>query len=368
MKTPAKIKGLMPGEYELRLELPGYWPWNKKISVYPGQITHIQNVKLFKKTLPLLLLPTEIQKIISGPNKKTAYLPTDGIVLDMKTEVMEKIASSEDSEISFSADGKKLLIKNQIYNIKEKEKGLNLDDLLKKKVSNVKWDNNDSNIIFYQYNNSLESFNISSNKKQLLLNKEDCCDYLIKDGQIFYISRKGGTIKLRMHSVAENRTIKEIELPYSLEYQLLNESNGLINLYDKKYETLYLIDLFSIVSPLKEIIAGVRQMDWMDEQTLVYTNKFEIFILDMESGARKLLTRISEPINSIMATSDKNHIIYSTEKSLNILELGRQDKLFSTELTRLEKMSPPILTEDEKNIYFTAQIGNQKGLYKLSIK
>ena len=29
IKTPTKIKNLLPGEYDITLELEGYWPWRK---------------------------------------------------------------------------------------------------------------------------------------------------------------------------------------------------------------------------------------------------------------------------------------------------------------------------------------------------
>ena len=53
--TPAKIKNLLPEEYTVKLALNGYWPWEKKVSVLPGQSTYIEAVNLFKNDLPLLI-------------------------------------------------------------------------------------------------------------------------------------------------------------------------------------------------------------------------------------------------------------------------------------------------------------------------
>ena len=37
-KTPAKIKNLLPGSYNLRVEMPGYWPWERRIAINPGKL------------------------------------------------------------------------------------------------------------------------------------------------------------------------------------------------------------------------------------------------------------------------------------------------------------------------------------------
>src|SRR3989339_1238981 len=55
IRTPAKIKNLLPGTYDVRVELPGFWPWQKKLTVNPGQSTFAADIRPFKKALPQLL-------------------------------------------------------------------------------------------------------------------------------------------------------------------------------------------------------------------------------------------------------------------------------------------------------------------------
>lgn len=369
IKTPAKIKNLLPEEYTIRLELSGYWPWTKEVKVESGQITHVRNVKLFKKTLPLLISPARIQKINLSPDKKTAYLPESDLLVDLKNESAEKISSSTSgASVCWSPDSRKLLTGNIVYNLKSKNKDVNLKKLLGEDIINVKWDKDNSNLIYYQHKNSINSFDLSSHSNKTLIDKENYFDYLVKDSQLFYISGDNKTVRLKMYSLNENRTIKEVELPYSEEYELLDEDNGLINLYDRKYRALYLIDLFSFFSPLKEIIANAEHLGWINQDTLLYANDFEIWLLNIASGERRLLTRISDEITAVLATADENYIIYSTNNNINVIELNREDKLFSTELISFQGLSAPMLSDDEKNIYFTAKIGNQEGLYKLMIK
>ncbi|MFW5888388.1 MAG: PEGA domain-containing protein, partial [Patescibacteria group bacterium] len=51
-QTPAKIKYLLPGKYKITVKKEGYWTWEKDVVIEPGKQTRLENVRLFKKTLP----------------------------------------------------------------------------------------------------------------------------------------------------------------------------------------------------------------------------------------------------------------------------------------------------------------------------
>src|SRR3989344_4788562 len=59
--TPAKIKNLLPGEYNLSLELNGYSGWQKKLTIYPGSSTFAEDIYLFKNDLPVQIFPAKIK-------------------------------------------------------------------------------------------------------------------------------------------------------------------------------------------------------------------------------------------------------------------------------------------------------------------
>jgi hypothetical protein len=46
-KTPASINELLPGEYDLRLELKSYYPWSGRVSVNAGKVTRLEKIILF---------------------------------------------------------------------------------------------------------------------------------------------------------------------------------------------------------------------------------------------------------------------------------------------------------------------------------
>lgn len=109
-------------------------------------------------------------------------------------------------------------------------------------------------------------------------------------------------------------------------------------------------------------------MQWINDNKLLYSNDFEIWLYDLNNHKKTILTRISEPITGIIWHPSNNYVIYSTDKSINIIELDEREKRNITELICLDKISSLNLSQKGDILYFMAKIGNQEGLYKLAIQ
>lgn len=71
--APTKLKRLVPGDYQVRLELDGYWPWEKRLPIYANESTFVENVRFFKKSQPqfVAIQPTEqLLKAIEANDQK----------------------------------------------------------------------------------------------------------------------------------------------------------------------------------------------------------------------------------------------------------------------------------------------------------
>jgi len=90
IKTPAKIKNLLPGSYDLRVERPGYWPWERRIKIFSEQITHVLDVRLFRHSLPTLSILTNDTEIKVSPNDKKMILLPSGDIFEIKTRRFPK--------------------------------------------------------------------------------------------------------------------------------------------------------------------------------------------------------------------------------------------------------------------------------------
>ncbi len=71
--TNAKIKNILPGQYDLRLERDGYWPFTGKINIYSGQTSFVENVNLFRNNLPMLVATSTTSNLLLSPNRQYLY-------------------------------------------------------------------------------------------------------------------------------------------------------------------------------------------------------------------------------------------------------------------------------------------------------
>jgi hypothetical protein len=377
IKTQAKIKNIVPGEYNVKLNLEGYWPWQKKLKVEPGQTTFAENIILFKNELPLLIKNSSLLGTSLSPNKKYLGLISDKLYI-LNTENDEIIASFDISsellsskqkeKIKWSSDNDFIIFGNKIFNITNPENTFALTQELGNSIFNIHWDTKNNNIIYFQIENSLYKYNLSNEKTENIIKNEIINDYFIKDDNVVYISELNNNQKLKVFSIHNKKIISELELPFSYYYKFLNFENKLVNLYNEKHEILYLIDPFTSINPLREIINNIKYSKWINDDKLFYANNFEIWILDLKSNNKTLITRISESINGIIWHSSNNYIIYGTDKNINIIELDNREKRNITEIINLDNINHINIDKNNNALYFNASIGNQEGLYKMNIQ
>jgi hypothetical protein len=133
IRTPARIKDLTPGSYDLRVEIPGYWPWQRRIDIFPGKITHVLDINLFKKTGPQLLAGLGSQQISLSPNNKKIFLPASGKFFDLKAQSLDKISTASFATAtiaSWSNDSSRLAADKNLLNLKNPDKSLQLDKII----------------------------------------------------------------------------------------------------------------------------------------------------------------------------------------------------------------------------------------------
>jgi len=372
INTPAKIKNLLPGEYNVKIELDGYWSWQKKLSIYPGEATQIKDIKLFKKDLPIKIIDAKINDITISPDKKYLTFIEDGqaIILNLNNEVKNVINLNENylgkDYILWSPDSKKVLINNTIIKI-ENNFEINLSKIIGSKITNLKWSQTNDAEIFYQYLNTINIFNINSQSNSKIFEEEICLDYTQDKDSLIIISQYGNTTKIKKLLIKDKKITKEFDFPYSSEYKLLNNENNLVHLYDNKFEILYLINLDSYFNPLEDVINNIKKYQWVSQSTILYYNDFEIWLYNVGTKDKNLLTRISDKIAYAEWHPTGKYVIYSTEKNINIIELDKRERRNITELTKVEKIYSPQIDNNGEIIYFGAKIGNQEGIYKLEI-
>lgn len=379
IKTPAKIKNLLPGEYDVRLELEGFGEWKKTMTIYPGVSTFAEDINLFKKNLPLKLIDGNIYQSVFSPNKKNLVFSTDKEIniLNLKTKkklILEKdklgLDSSESKIFLWSPNSGNLIINNILLDLNNLTEKLYLDKFIKIKGAKLRWSGNNKIVFLPKNSNVIKSFNLATKEIKTLYSGQEILDFLVKKNHLFIVNKINKTSNLIVYDISSPQTLRSIDLPSFSDYGFINSKHNQINLYDSKRQILYLIDPFSYI-PVREIINNVKYTYWVNKNKLLYANDFEIWIADFQSeylGQKTLLTRISKQINNIIWHPSDNYVIYFTDNAINIIELDDREKRNITELIKLDKISFASLNEKGDTLYFYARIGSQEGLYELIIQ
>jgi hypothetical protein len=366
--TPAKIKNILPGEYELAVELNGYWSWRKKLIINPGASTFAEDIYLFKNSLPTQIKSAKIDSMVLSPDKNKFLISAEGqLNIINLTDETEKLLSGQglkNNNIFWSNDSQKIVINNYLYSLNDLNKGVDLNTITAGSY-NFEWSNN---FLFYRDKTSI--FRLGDNNlPKKIINNQEFSNYLIKDGYLYLIKQAKQTVNLEIIELATTKILRNINLPASTDYSFINPEQALLNLYDKSHNILYLIDpVTTYYSPLREIINNVKTAIWINDNDLLYTNDYEIWLYNLVTKNKTLVTRISEPISGAVILQNKNYIIYSTGQTINTIELDERQKRNITELVKFDTIDWLSLGSGGDTIYFFGKIGNSAGLYKLSIQ
>lgn len=394
MATPAKIKNLLPGEYEVGMELDGYWSWRKKLTVTPGASTYAEDVYLFKKSLPVVLAEGEAKKVSESPDKKylAGIYDHKTVLINLASEEKYEIKTEGAKETAWSPDGKKIIIDAAVFNLADLANPANINPTINgtgksgvngggEAEKKFKW-GPDSETVYYvssdeKNNEALEKLDLKTGERKKIAlgkipltgEKIKIIDFFAKNDLIFYLYHSPSEAKTKLNIVktGADELMMSIDFPPSPKYKFTNPEHRLINLYDENVKILYLINPFAYL-PLEETISEIKNWHWINENLLIYNNDFEIWLFDLKSGQKTIITRISDPIDKALWHPSNNYIIFSAGNSIGAIELDDREKRNTLKLAGAEKISSLSMNNDGDILYFSAKIGAQQGIYKLEIR
>jgi hypothetical protein len=96
-KTPASIRNLLPGPYDVKISLRGFRPWVRKVEVEPGNAVNFEKVLLVPQDLKTkTLISRSFQDLWAVPGTRYLLLKSSGragdlLVFDWKDEVSRPV-------------------------------------------------------------------------------------------------------------------------------------------------------------------------------------------------------------------------------------------------------------------------------------
>jgi hypothetical protein len=377
IKTPAKIKYLTPGEYDVSVEIEGYWPWSKRLLVESGKTTFATDIYLFRNDDPIFIKNIDNEIFSFSPSNKYFFsLNTLGAELinleNQKTDFLplespQAINNSELSPVRWSSGEKKVLVSSNLFFTDNWKTKSDVDILIGSNPLNYQWAENSDNEIYYTLENKLFSFNLDSSSNKEIMNADGFVNFYSKSGNLFIVESVGEKTSLLMKDKSESKTKKILELPFS-SYEFVNTEHDLLNLYDTTNKTLYLIDPYSSIRPLSEVIRGTDIYRWVSKTKLLYSTGFEIWLFDLNTLEKMLITRISENIKGLIWHPSNRNIIFSTRSNIFILELDKREKYSITKIATFDNILEIAMSIKGRIIYAVCQEADKKSLYKIFIR
>ena len=363
ISTPNKVKNLLPGKYNLRLEKDNYWPIEKAVSIESGLTTTLEDIHLFRSDLPTLVYNTEINTLLLSASGDRMYLTSTQEFINLKYQSFESEIDQTVLNGAWLSVDEEFFVSSTIYNLNSSVT-TNLLPINDEQVLSWKYDKDNNSIYYTTTSGSIYRLNKDYKTANLLLKTKQFLDYKQKGNSIFIISQLDNKKYLQEFDISSHQELKVMELPSLGNYLFYpGNKNGHLILYDKKNSSLYLINTNDWQKSFN--INQVKGWETIDNHRIIYHNGWEITLLNTEDGTSSLLARVSEPIQEITWHGEENYFIFSTTNSLQAGDL--RTNLLTT-LFKTQEIGDIALDRKADILYFYADIGQQAGLYKLLLK
>lgn len=378
-KTPARLNHILPEEYKVKIEKEEYYPWQKNLTIRSQETTFAEDIVLFKKSQPELIIDNQINWIKFSPNRNWAvYSITEFeqdylYLINLKNEKTKLIFNNngklKNSKILWAQDDSKFILNSDknlfIYTTVFPQKITKLEQTMINKY-NLKWNNYDHNLLFMQDDYNLYSWNFYNNEIIRLFTKTDSpiIDYLFDNEKLYVINQYGETTYLNKY---KHNDEKPAQFEKSL--QLNNANYRFNNIYNYKIaltenNNFYLMDL-----DLTKIIFkkdNVQNIDYHQEANLILlqTDQEVSFIALSEwELLDKVLTRYSNNLQRAQWHNSSNYCGILQNQQIHLLELDTRNyhNIISLPFTEIDQYS---FDNDSKNIYFI----KNNNLYKIEIR
>lgn len=367
--TPTRIKDLAPGEYTVRLERYGYWPWEEQLRLSPGEALNLGTVQLFNQAKPQLLIKGEIIESQSSPDGSAIALLTNDDLIIINTETQEQshfsvVRVGEKNIIRWSRDSQRLILNSQIIDRNKKT----VETVQPQgKPGNFHWDRNNSSVLYFLSNGKMFIREIENGKErpidiQTQLKGQAIVDFDIYDKQAYVIVKDtAGNNNLLMGTLGKD--MSSMTLPAS-NYQFIENNFNRPMLLSGR--NLYIVDkpLPLFVEPRLLEVTNRYTNGRGIGSSFVYSTPLELRRWDNENQ-EYILTRFGSPINYVWPLTKNAAVLAALSDSIRLYVNGRSP--FILTLANVTEISDLSVSTNEKTIYFVGNYQDTKGLFSLTL-
>lgn len=368
--TPTIINDIMPGKINLEVKKDGFHDWQKNVSINPRVTTFVENIKLFPKSTPQLVLSGPVidywwnnkqdrlaytnsigeLRLYNTLNKKDVLLSAAG-----KFTIKTVSWSPQDDRLIFSRNNRDIL-NHFIINPDQPEKYIDLSTSFKLNFEQIQWDKNSSDTIYGLSHGVLYRIPFLL-KTVRLVQAGPITNFSLSGNKIITLSKAVSKrpALVSYFLISDPNNIKPIITRSNAENDIfINTNSDLIAIYNTSQRILTVIDpnkKNTVEEKNNFDISGVDKIIWSkDGKRLIYTDIGAVYERSVVEPVSKLITRYSQNITNILWPNDESYIFYTVNDSFRVLEINdERDSLVLIDSLPQAKNAifinqPPVLT------------------------
>ena len=393
-----QINGLRPGRYKVTVSAPGFNSWTKHITVESGKASEFWNILLVRDAYETQSFPLEnvTQFYPSPEGQRLAVSQFDGqetSIVTVNTDGTEAIQvfSSLDyirpdtfkkrgQNIEWSPNERFLIVPVQEKTPSQEKQEyfiVDMETFASQKLSSllesdsffpqtVRWGSGNENIYALDTNtNTLYLFTQDETQWELSTTFPDVIAYdfsaselytLHVNGLLYKQTPLGKNQKLLDHFQNNIPTYEEGTKTFLTVYDedriaLLSES-GVLTLWNRGKKSSYFYSIDDSIQGIQFSDDGKKILYWNDTAIYTYfTREWDVQPKREENTFLTVATFLS-PINNVSWTKQYEHILYTSEDTIKIIELDHRDQRMTNTLRENIKPNSSVLQMFQDNRVF----------------
>ena len=407
------LTNLAPGYYNAQISAPGFQTWEKRIAVHSGIASEFWNVLLVKKQYQKFTSEApDIDKFFISPeNNLLAYdINSDqGLII----KILDLTSKKEVTQFSFpqwnfnrkkqkeniewspnenylSIPVKKNIIQPSLSLNQDKEdyliidlgqkKSFDFNKLFhqKKEVNYVRWSPLQKNYLFFLANHTLYKANIQDSNALIVVAK-NVSSYDISQTGVYYIQEPNNLIfrvdldgKSNLTQITNNfpedrKVIIDKLAVYDNSRIALLTQNKKLFVYNKSNSNTYFREIGNDINSFQFSNDGKKLLFASDNEISVYYLRNSEVQPPFYENKIQNITRYADKISNVQWFKDYNHIIFSINSQIKIIELDPRDHLNCMDLFKTEASNSFAIYNNYLNrLYFVDKDNTTNNLYYIN--
>lgn len=374
--TPARLVGLLPRGYRVRLEKEGYRAWEKNVTVASNRTTFIDDVLLFPDRLPERVHDMDASAVHTGPDGTllwAASVPGFTEIWLEERNAEPKIATrvptsaADSAEVLWSRTGNSLVVTfgaapgHAVYITRTGGLRSRSIDTPQTPLTSSAWTDPPQDELAYILNRRL--YFLSNEAEPIPFGTEPADTVWYADGT--YFVGQSSTSTLNITALAPNgsllRTVASIPVHRA---QFIPSHSGTLTLGDGR--RLWVIDAQSGETILE---TDAQKATWSASTAdlLLYWTDFELWSFQLSTRQRTLLTRFGSPIRDAAWYPGDSYAVVLVGEEVQAIERGDMNGRLTVPLFSLPGLRAFTVNGRTGTITAAAVPSSRPGLFQYPI-